>query len=173
MNTSRNRINGVSAAFSVAMILTYLFAPFYGIALSGLSVSGFHLIGLSPVTIIPVVLGIFMAIGACIFPPIIAIIVEALTTLSIIVFMFMGNAITSAFVGSALNLPAEWGIALNTTSAILPMVQPGWGAVAALALCIIALVIDVLANISARTDPGKTYVLGQDQTSFDPFDSGF
>jgi len=174
MKTSRTQINGVSAAFSVAMVLTYLFAPFYGIALSGLSIDGFHLIGLSPITIVPVLLGIFMTIGVCIFPPIAAIIIEGLTTLSLLVFMFMGNAITASFVGNALNLPPEWGIALNTTSTILPMVQPSWGAIAALVLCIVALVIDVLANVSGRTDTGKTYIVGQDQVeTFDPFSSGF
>lgn len=176
MNTSRTRVNGVSAAFSVAMILTYLFAPYYSIALSGFSISGFHLIGLSPLTILPVLLGIVMTLGACLFPPIVAIIVEALTTVSLLVFMFVGNVIASSFVGSALKLPPEWGIALNTSQSLLPRIQPGWGAVVALILCIVALVIDILANVSGRSEPSQSYIIGQDQGNFfsnDPFGNGF
>ncbi|MBR5287665.1 MAG: hypothetical protein IKU34_03615 [Clostridia bacterium] len=172
MNTSRTRVNGVSAAFSVAMVLTYLLAPFYSISLSGFSISGFRLIGLSPITIVPVLLGIFMTIGACLFPPLVAIIIESLTTLSVLVFMFMGNSIAATFVSSSLKLPPEWGIALNTTQSLLPTIQPSWGAIVALGLCIVALVIDILANISGRTEPSKLYIAGQDQ-NFDPFDSGF
>ena len=175
MNSSRDRMNWISAWFSVAMILAYLLAPFYGLALSSFSISGFRLIGLSPIAIVPVLLGILMTLGACLFPPLVAIIVEAVTLVVMLVFMFMGNVIATSFISSALNLPAEWAQAINTTQTVLPMIQSSWGAVICLIMCVAALVCDVVVNLSSSTPPTTSYILGTGENDdfSNPFGSGF
>lgn len=165
MNSTRDSMNLITATISIVFVIIYLFTPFYSLLLAGFSMNGFNLIGLNPVAILPVVLGIVVAIGACVFPPLPAIIVEGVTTITVLVMMFMGNTFAASILSQGLGLQAEFGSALNSMLAITSAIHPGWGAVVCLLLCIAALVVDILANRRPQ-QPKKPYVIQQQDFTF-------
>ena len=174
MNTSRYSMNWASAALSVAFILTYLFTPFYTLSMLSFSLTGFNLISLQVVAIFPVILGILMAIGACLFPPVAAIIVEALTTVATLIFMFLGNTLAASTLTLGLDLPSEWLAPMSAVLNVTASFRPGWGAIICVGLCIAALVLDILANLATHQEI-KPYVINPGDPfggSDTPFDGG-
>lgn len=152
MNSTRYSMNWISATLSAIFIVTYLVAPFYSLSMTQFSLSGFNIIGLNVAAILPVALGIVMAIGACLFPPIVAVIVEALTTVTMLIFMFLGNTLAASAIGVGLDLPAEWVASLSAVMNVTTSIHPGWGAIVCVGLCIAVLVFDIIANLRTRSE---------------------
>lgn len=174
MNSSRYSINWISAALSALLIIIYLFAPFYSLSAVGFSLSGFSLISLNTVAILPVALGIIMAIGSCLFPPVAAVIVESITTISMLAFMFLGNTLAASIISIGLDLPSEWIAPLNTVMNVTSSIHPSWGSIICVGLCIAALIVDILSNLATH-EQSKPFVIntGDDifsgSNSDDPF----
>lgn len=160
MNDTRTNANLISALLCVLTIVVFLAAPFYNVL--SLGISGFNLIRIQIVAIIPVLLGVVAALGACILPPIAAIILETVQALVLLLFMCLGNTLASAMVSTGLSVPAEWASSVNAVMSVLPVVRASWGAVVCLILSIIAVVIDVLVNLNTSKPKPKSYVVGQD-----------
>lgn len=172
MNSSRYSMNWASAMLSAAFIIVYLAAPFYSLSVASFTLSGFNLISLNIVAIFPVVLGIIMAIGACAFPPIAAVIVESLTTVATLIFMFLGNTLAASTLAIGLDIPAEWIAPISSVISVTASFQPGWGAILCVILCIAALVIDILSN-RATQDRSKTFVINTGDDIFSGSDNPF
>lgn len=169
MNTKRHSVNWISALLYILMLVAYFAAPFYHVLT--LEISGYLLMSINMIAIVPVLLGILAAVAACIFPPVAAIITEIIHLLVTLLFMCIGNTIASSLVTTGLNIPAEWAASVNTVLSAVPMVQPGWGAIVCLLLCIAAIAVDVLVNWNGRKRPQpQQYIIGQDMG--DPFNTG-
>ena len=167
MNSQRTNMNWASAALSIVFVALYLFAPFYTATTIGIvstSFSGFNLISSNVIAILPVILGILMAVAACCFPPLAAFIVEALGTIVTMGFMFLGNTIPAAnFTFNASQSISD--NVVNNMGAFLSMgakFHPDWGAFFCVGLCIAALVVDILANRSAKP-ANSPYVMNMGQ----------
>lgn len=160
MNSQRTTMNWASAALSIIFVVIYLFAPFYTATLIGFvdvtSSSGLNLIASNPVAILPVILGILMAVAACCFPPLASFIIEALGTIVTSVFMFLGNTLSNTSIIYNTNASITDNV-VNNISFLGARFQPGWGAVFCVGLCIAALIVDILANRGAKAKH-DTYV---------------
>lgn len=168
MNDTRTNANLVSALLCVLTIVFFLAAPFYNVL--SLGINGFNLIRIQIIAIIPVLLGVVAALGACIFPPIPAIILETAQALVMLLFMCLGNTLISSIFNTELSVPTEWASSVNAIMSVLPMYQASWGAVVCLILSIIAVVIDVLVNLNSSRRKPNLHVIGQD--TGDPFSGG-
>ena len=166
MNTTRTQANWISAALSVLAIVVYLFTPFYRVLT--FEISGYQLIGVHIAAVLPVLLGVVVTIGACLFPPVAAVICEGIHLLVVLLFMFLGNVVASSFIRAGLDVPIEWAAPINQLLAATPVVRPSWGAIVCLILCLSAAVVDVLANHIGKDTPQPEILQEKD----DIFNSG-
>lgn len=168
MSSTRHAINWISMLLALVYVVVYLLAPFFQTAYLPLPLNGFRLIDLNALAILPVLLGVVMAFGACLFPPLAAVVTEGITLLLTLAFMLLRNALISSLTLSASNLSVEWAAPVQSEVTTFFTVVPGWGAVVCAVLCVAALVMDIVVNLDAgpdTEDEGGVLNIGEDISS--------
>ena len=158
---SRYEPNWPAFACGVAYVLAFLLLPVYNLLLN---ITGFTALMFNFVTIIPLLLGITMAICALLLDPKISIGAAVVTLLGTLIFSLLGNAVLSGnpLISMAISEVNE-AAGMNITSMI--PVRMGWGSVVCMMLCIAHIVLEVVLG-SQKVKPRH------EEVKWDGFDSG-
>lgn len=134
--------NWFAAACGLAYLIVYLALPFYRVTLT--AKTGMQLISSNALMVVPALMSVLMIIGSLVMPVIASISISSITLLITLVLMIGMRtfAISNPLVSGGL----QWIGSQTNTDVTLYVVSIGYGAVICLALCIAAIVLEIVLN---------------------------
>lgn len=158
---SRYDPNWIAFGCGIAYILAFLFLPVYTLLAN---ITGLTVLLLNFAAIVPLLLGVAMALCALLINPKISIGVACAVLVGTLIFSLLGNSVLMSTPLVAMVSEAVGSSVFQTVASYIP-VRMGWGSIVCMLLC--------LAHIAAEILVGTQRVKPRHETvSFDGFDNG-